>query len=401
MLSLLIFEKGCETAMQYHFDTPAPPRIGVESSKWDLMGPEPKPGVVPLSVADMEFLSPPQIITALEDTARSGMWGYTSWGDRYYEALRGWMSARHHWEIQRDWVAQVSGVVQGLGAAVRALTRPEDSILIQPPVYGPFSRAVRDNGRTLVESPLKLTGRRYEMDFDDLEEKLARPEVTAMILCSPHNPVGRVWTRQELKRLGDLCLANHVLVISDEIHNDLICPGQEHTVYAALGEDYARNCVIGTAASKTFSLAGLCCANLLIPDPEKKKALDQEIHRSGCYTHSIFGVRALEAGYTQCGDWVDQLMDYIQGNYRCLTEFLARRIPEAWASPLEGTYLAWVNLNCLEPDPKVRAGLLEQAGLYLSHGSGFGDGAFERFNLACARSTLEQALGRLAALLPA
>ena len=180
--------------MESQFDRPVPARVGVEAEKWDLMKPGLSPEIVPLSVADMEFTSPPAIINALEDTARSGLWGYTGWGERYFNALRGWMAARHGWEIRREWIVRVSGVVQGVNAAVRALTRRGDGIVIQPPVYPPFFRAVRDNGRTLVENPLRLANGRYEMDFDDLAEKLARPEVTALILCSPHNPVGRVWS---------------------------------------------------------------------------------------------------------------------------------------------------------------------------------------------------------------
>lgn len=327
--------------MESQFDRPVPARVGVEAEKWDLMKPGLSPEIVPLSVADMEFTSPPAIIKALEDTARSGLWGYTGWGERYFNALRGWMAARHGWEIRREWIVRVSGVVQGLNAAVRALTRPGDGIVIQPPVYPPFFRAVRDNGRTLVENPLRLANGRYEMDFDDLAEKLARPEVTALILCSPHNPVGRVWSEGELRRLGELCLKNHVLVISDEIHCDLIQPPFRHIPFPSLGEEFARNSVVGTACSKTFSLAGLCCANMLAPDPAKKEALEKEVERSGCGTYSIFGVRALEAGYEQCGPWLDELIAYVGDNYRYLRDFMARHFPGAFVPPMEGTYLAW------------------------------------------------------------
>lgn len=382
--------------MQSQFDRPAPPRVGMEAEKWDLMGRGLDPSVVPLSVADMEFLSPPQIIAALEETARFGMWGYTGWGDRYYNALHGWMLARHGVEISRDWVVRVNGVVQGLGAAVRAFTRPGEAVLIQPPVYPPFFRCVRDNGRILAESPLKRTDSGYEMDFEDLERQLARPEVTAMLLCSPHNPVGRVWTEGELRRLAQLCLEHHVLVISDEIHSDLAQKDHPHTVFAALGEAHARNCVMGTAASKTFSLAGLCCANMLVPDPAKKRALEAEVLRSGCTTHSTFGTVALEVGYTQCTPWLDELLDYVRGNYEYLRDFLARHFPALWLSPLEGTYLAWIDFAALEPDQEKRSRFLkEDARLFLSHGAPFGAPTFERMNLACARSVLAAALDRL------
>lgn len=268
--------------------------------------------------------------------------------------------------------------------------------VIQPPVYPPFFRSVRDNGRTLVENPLRLANGRYEMDFDDLAEKLARPEVAALILCSPHNPVGRVWSEEELRRLGELCLKNHVLVISDEIHCDLIQPPFRHIPFPSLGEAFAQNSVVGSACSKTFSLAGLCCANMLVPDPEKKAVLEREVGRSGCGTYSIFGVRALEAGYEQCGPWLDELIAYVGDNYRCLRDFMQASFPTAFVSPMEGTYLAWVDLSCLGMDAEERARFLEdEAQLYLSHGAPFGAPGFERFNLACPRSVLSAALDRL------
>ena len=384
--------------MECQFDRPAAPRVNMEAEKWDLMKPGLSPDIVPLSVADMEFASPPAIIAALEDTARSGLWGYTGWGDRYFNALRGWMASRHGWEVQRDWVVRVNGVVQGLNAAVRALTKPGDGIVIQPPVYPPFFRAVRDNGRTLVENPLRLKNGRYEMDFDSLADQLARPEVTAFILCSPHNPVGRVWTEEELRRLGGLCLKNHVLVISDEIHCDLVQPPFRHIPFASLGAEYAQNAVIGTACSKTFSLAGLCCANMLVPDPDKKAALEKEVERSGCGTYSIFGVRALEAGYEQCAPWLDELIAYIGENFRYLRAFMAAHFPAVHTAPLEGTYLAWLDLRPLGLEPKEQARFLEdEALLYLSHGAPFGAPGFERVNLACPRSVLSAALERLLA----
>jgi cystathionine beta-lyase len=346
----------------------------------------------------MEFLSPPQIVSALEETAKFGMWGYTGWGDRYYNAIHKWMKERHNWEISRDSIIRVNGVVQGLGAAVRAFTKPGDSIVIQPPVYFPFYTSVRDNDRVLVESPLKRTEQGYEIDFADLEEKLSRPEVTAMIICSPHNPVGRVWTEQELRRVGDLCLKYNVFVICDEIHNDLIHKGNTHTVYATLGEEYAKHCVIGTACSKTFSLAGLCLANMIVPDPENKALYEKEIHRSGCTTHSTFGTVALEVGYEQCGSWVDELVDYVYDNYLFMKQFLAEHFPSLWVATLEGTYLAWVNMSSLTADPAQRTAFLhDEAKLWLTHGGPFGDADFERINLACARSVLEQALDRLLA----
>ena len=384
--------------MNHLFDTVVPARLNAEAEKWDLLEGKYGADIVPLSVADMEFASPPAIVSALEETARSGLWGYTGWGDRYYQAIRGWWEERYHFHVERDWIVRTNGVVQGIYAAVRALTAPGDGILIQPPVYPPFYRAVRDNGRTLVESPLKLVNGRYEMDFDDLAHKLAQPTTTAMILCSPHNPVGRVWTREELKRLGDLCLEHQVLVISDEIHCDLTQSGHPHTVFASLGPDYAKNSVIGTACSKTFSLAGLCCANMLVPDPEKKAQMDKEVERSGCYTYSTFGVRALEVGYESCQPWLEELLVYVGENHRYLTQFMAQHFPQVWVAPLEGTYLAWLDLRALGLEAETQRHFLEEEALvFLSHGTGFGAPGFERVNLACPRSVLTAALERLLA----
>ena len=382
--------------MNHFFDQPIPPRVGVEVEKWDLMGPHPAPGVVPLSVADMEFRSPPAIVQAVEEMARSGLWGYAGWEDRYYNAIRSWASARHGWEVQRGWIIRTTGVVHGINAAVRAFTQPGEGIVIQPPVYPPFYQAVTENGRTLVESPLKLVNGHYEMDFDDLEDKLSRPSTTAMILCSPHNPVGRVWTRAELQRLGDLCLAHGVFMISDEIHCDLCQPNHPHTVYACLGEAYAHNCVIGMAASKTFSLAGLACGNILVPNGEHKAKLEAEVYRSGAYAQSCFGTLALEVGYEQCGPWVDQLLEYLWGNYQYLTNFLARHLPQVWVAPLEGTYLAWMDFTSLGLSETDLVEFLEQeAQLYLSHGTSYGGPGFMRLNLACSRAVLTAALQRL------
>lgn len=382
--------------MNHCFDQAIPPRIGVEVEKWDLMGENLDPSIVPLSVADMEFRSPPAIVQALEEMARSGLWGYAGWGDRYYNAIRSWVSRRYGWEVQREWIIRTTGVVHGINAAVRAFTQPGDGIVIQTPVYPPFYRAVRENGRTLLENPLKLVVGHYQMDFDDLEEKLSRPTTTAMILCSPHNPVGRVWTRKELQRVGDLCLAHGIFMISDEIHCDLCQSDHPHTVYASLGEEYAQQCVIGMAASKTFSLAGLACGNMIVPDEENKAILEAEVARSGAYAQSSFGTLALEVGYEQCEPWLEDLLAYLRENYQYLVDFMAQHFPQVWIAPLEGTYLAWIDYSSFGMDDPALADFLEhEAKLYLSHGINYGGKGFMRMNLACSRSVLQAALERL------
>lgn len=380
--------------MKYDFNT-AHTRVGMEAAKWDAIGPDPAPGVVPLSVADMELLSPPEIIEELKKTAEFGMWGYTWWGKPYADAVKHWMSTRHGWDIQQDWIVQTNGVVQGLYAAVRAYTQPGDNVLLLTPVYYPFYRAVNLNGRKVVECPLKLEKGRYVIDFDDFEEKAKQCRM--FILCSPHNPVGRVWTEEELRRMGDICLKHNVLVVSDEIHFDLIMPGYHHISYPTLGEKYADNCVMFTAASKTFSLAGLCVANAIIPNPALRKKLDDEVNVCGCYSYSIFGIRALETGYWKCGGWVDQLNEHIWGNYQYFKDFMAKNFPEVWVADLEGTYLCWFDCRCFGMDGQTLAKFLnEKAQLFLDDGFIFGpagDG-FERINLACTRKVLEDALAR-------
>lgn len=381
--------------MKYNFET-APARVNMEAAKWDAMGPAPAEGVVPLSVADMELLSPPQIIDELRQTAEFGMWGYTHWGERYAAAVKHWMSTRHNWDIQPDWIIQTNGVVQALYAVVRACTGPGDGVLLSTPVYPPFYHAVEENGRRVVESPLRLENGRYQIDFADFEEKAGQCRM--FILCNPHNPVGRVWTQEELRRVGDICLKHNVLVVSDEIHFDLIMPGYRHTSYATLGPDYADHCVVCTAASKTFSLAGLCVANILVPNAGLREKLDRQVSLSGCNSFSIFGMRALEAGYTQCADWVDQLNEHIWGNYLYLKEFMAQNFPEVWVADLEGTYLAWFDCRCFGMDGRALGEFLRsEAQLYLDDGYIFGpagDG-FQRINLACGRKVLEDALSRL------
>ena len=385
--------------MKYDFET-AHRRVGMEAAKWEELGPNPAPGVVPLSVADMELLSPPEIIEELKRTAEFGMWGYTQWGERYGGAVKHWMATRHGWDIQPEWIVQTNGVVQALYAAVRAYTQPGDNVLLLTPVYPPFYGAAKENGRKVVESPLRLENGRYQVDFEDFEEKAKG--CAMFILCNPHNPVGRIWTEEELRRMGDICRRHNVLVVSDEIHFDLVMPGYRHTCYPTLGEEYAGNCVMCCAASKTFSLAGLCVANILVPNPELRKKLKDEVMRSGCNTFSIFGMRALEVGYTQCAGWVDQLNEHVWGNYCYFREFMAQHFPQVWVAELEGTYLAWFDCRCFGMDGKTLGKFLrEEAQLYLDDGFIFGEAGdgFQRINLACSRKVLAEALDRFKAAL--
>lgn len=380
--------------MKYDFKH-AHTRANMEAAKWDVMGDQGSSDIVPLSIADMELLSPPEIIEELKKTAEFGMWGYTWWGERYAKAVRHWMSTRHSWEIEADWIVQLNGVVQGLNVAIRAYTEPGDGVLIQTPVYYPFYNAINHNKRKLLTNPIKLVNGRYEIDFDDFEKKVKDAKI--FLLCSPHNPVGRVWTEEELRRMGDICLANGVTVISDEIHCDIVMPGYRHTPYATLGEEYADKCVILSAASKTFSLAALCVANAIISNKELRERFDTEVNVSGCYTYSVFGIRALEVGYTECGEWVDELVEHIAGNYRYFKDFMAEHFPDVWVAELEGTYLCWFDCRCFGMKGGVLADYLKkEAKLYLDDGYIFGEegDGFERINLACTREILVKSLER-------
>jgi cystathionine beta-lyase len=357
--------------------------------------------LLPLWVADMDFCSPPPVIKALEERATHGVYGYSAPADSYYEAVQAWMARRYGREIDREWIVITPGVVAALYMMVQAYTVPGDKVLVQSPVYHPFYSAVEDNGRKVVRSPLRRAGNRYEMDFDDLAARAADPALKMAILCSPHNPVGRVWTAEELTRFGQICLDNDVLVISDEIHADLIYDGHTFTSYAALGERFARSSVVCTAPSKTFNLAGLKLSNIIIEDEALRDGLAQQLNRNGIWGTNAFGIVACEAAYRQGEPWLQAVMAYIQDNYRFLATYMAEHLPQLTIIPPEGTYLVWVDFGALGLDPEKRADMLrEEAGVWLNEGHMFGpDGAdFERINIACARSILATALARIKAL---
>ena len=385
-------------AQQYDFDT-VRSRRGMGASKWiwarNSSGVLPE-GVVPLSVADMEFRTAPEIIQALHDTAERGMWGYTEADSSYREAVAAWMERRHGWKLEKEWILQTSGVVQMLYSAVRAFTEPGEGVIIQTPVYYPFYNAIAKNGRTILENPLKRDGMDYTMDFDDLREKAGRAKM--LILCSPHNPVGRVWTRAELTELADICRENGLLVVADEIHADLVYAPHVHTAYGTLDPKYLDNCIIGTAASKTFSLAGLCCANAVVPNPDIRAKLEAQVNLDGCYTYSCFGMEALKAAYTKCEGWYRALLDYLWGNYRYFKDFMAAHFPKVPVADLQGTYLVWFDCSSFGLEPQALERFMQdEAGLFLDEGYIFGQcgACFERINLACPRAVLEGALERL------
>lgn len=357
-------------------------------------------GIVPFSVADMEFVEAPAVAEALESMARSAILGYTAPTDAYYDAVVDWQRTRHDWEARKEWVALAPGVVPAICTAVRAFTAPDDGVIVMPPVYYPFRRSIEDAGRRVVENPLVLVDdRRYEIDFAGLEEACRDPHTTMLVLCSPHNPVGRVWTAAELERVARICCDNGVFVCSDEIHNDLVMPGHEHTALArVMPEGRVGDCMVCTAPSKTFNLAGLQCSNIFIPDPGRKEAYERTARMNGFFSLNAFAYPVCEAVYRKAAPWLDEAIEVIAGNHRLVRDFCAERLPQLGVFDLEGTYLQWVDCRRLGLDPQaLEEFMTREARLFLDEGAIFGTGGagFERINLACPRAVLLEALERL------
>lgn len=368
------------------------------SVKWDfnqrIFGRE---DILPLWVADMDFQAPQAVVEALVNRAKHGIYGYSDSMDGYYEALIDWMLKRHDWLIERDWITFSPGIVPALNELVRSLTKQGDKVLLQSPVYPPFFQAIRNHGREVVNSQLRLENGRYRMDFADLEEKFVSG-VKMMILCNPHNPVGRVWERDELNQLGELCLAHDVIVISDEIHGDLIYEGHRHIPFATLSSDLALQSIICTAPSKTFNLAGLQTSNLIIPNAKYRQAFCASMNLTGIHHPNVFGITALEAAYRHGWEWLNQLMYYLGENVEYLTSFLAQELPQITATQPEGTYLIWLDFRELGMQPRdLQKFLVHKAGVGLNAGYIFGSGGegFARLNIGCSRSVVEEGLKRI------
>ena len=364
------------------------------------MAPEPVKGsgLVPLTIADQEFAVAPEITDAVCKAAAHGIYGYTYADSEYRSAVNSWMLRRHNWNISKHNLFTVNGVVTALGIAVRALTTEGEGIVIQPPVYPPFAGTVRKNNRILVENPLILRSNTYEIDFDDLDSKTRPQNVKMLILCSPHNPVGRVWTKQELLRLGEICKRNNIIVLADEIHNDLIHNGAEHTVFASLG-DFADFTVTCTAVSKTFNLAGLACSNILISNDTIADRFKAAAERENTSCVPYFARAATIAAYTKAEQWLDELNGVIESNFNLLYSFLRTELPMLNAIRAEGTYLAWIDMRSLGLSDSALEELMLKNYLALDEGYIFGTGGsgFERWNLALPQNELKAALERLKA----
>jgi len=382
-------------------------RKGTNCLKYDYAVERGKPAdVLPLWVADMDFTVSEEITKSLHAAVDHGIYGYTQPKDAYYNAITNWMEKKHNWKTKREWIMKTPGVVFALGAAVKAFTKPGDAVLIQNPVYYPFTNIIRDNDRRVIDNTLVYEKRvtegksQYSIDYEDFERKIVQENIKLFILCNPHNPVGRVWNREELQYLGEICLRHHVIVVSDEIHNDFVYPGFEHTVFANVDPRFAEFTVTCTAPSKTFNLAGLQISNIFISNETLREAFQKEIDKTGYDEPNALGAVACEAAYRGGQEWLDQLRAYLLENLNFLRAYLQEKIPQIHLVEPEGTYLVWLDCSELGISGKeLDQFIVEKAGLWLDGGAMFGpSGAdFQRVNIACPRATLELALDKLKA----
>ena len=354
--------------------------------------------VLPFWVADMDFPIAREIQQALLERCQHAIFGYSESDTDYFNAVHNWYTAHFHWDTKIEWLTKTPGVVFALAMAVKAFTQKGESVLIQQPVYYPFTEVIEDNERKLVNSPLVLRNNHYEIDFEDLEAKIIANNVKLMLLCSPHNPVGRVWTRAELQKVGDICLKHGVIVVSDEIHGDFTWKNNVQTVFASLGEAYAQNCIICTAPSKTFNIAGLQVSNIFIPNQTLRRKFRKQVAAAGYSKVNTLGLVACQAAYTYGEDWLTQVKAYIESNIKFVDDYLLQNIPQIKLLQPEGTYLVWLDCSALGLTAEKREQWLwHKARLWLDGGGIFGKEGqnFERINVACPKATLLQGLEQL------
>lgn len=378
--------------MKYDFDKTID-RRATNSYKWDSA----PGGVLPMWVADMDFRTAPAIIDALQKRVAHGIFGYTRVPDAYYGAVTSWFSRRHGWDIDREWIIYTSGVVPAVSAVIKALTVPGDKVIVQTPVYNCFFSSIRNNGCEIVSNPLRRTADTYEMDFDALERCAADPRAKVMLLCNPHNPAGRVWTPDELTRLGNICLRNGVTVVADEIHCELVYQGFKYTPFASLSDAFLHRSVTCVSPSKAFNIAGLQIANIVAFDNDLRSRIDKAININEVCDVNPFGVAATIAAYNEGEEWLNQLVDYLHGNYEAMAEFCRRELPEFPITRLEGTYLVWMDCSSLGmPSDALEHALLDDARLWLNAGTMYGaEGeGYMRWNIACPRSVMLDGLNR-------
>ncbi|MFA6729721.1 MAG: MalY/PatB family protein [Eubacteriales bacterium] len=373
-------------------------RRGTGSEKWNMLYGEGKPNppfTVPLSVADMEFTLPRPIVKGLKKHLKNCVLGYTEPTDEYFREVTRWMEDRHMFSPKKEWFTLYPGVIPAIFDIISKLTEKGDHVLVTPPVYYPFKDAILQTGRVMDVSPLVIADGEYRINFDGFERACSRPEVKLFILCSPHNPVGRVWTRQELIDICDICLKHNVLVIADEIHFDLIMPGNSHVSVGTFEEKYLKNCILCTSPSKTFNLAGLQCSNIFAADEKIRLALSRG---RGYFSLNAFAYPVCILAYRECGEWLKSLIKVIDENKNLIKRFIAEKIPQIKVFELQGTYLQWLDFRALRLDDKALEEFLQtKAGIFADEGYIFGEGGsgFERLNIACPTGVILDSLNRL------
>lgn len=380
--------------MKYNFDEIIP-RRGTNSYKWDSAG---DADVLPMWVADMDFRTAPPVVEALRKRVEHGIFGYVRVPDAYYAAVTNWFARRHDWQIEKEWIIYTTGVVPALSAVIKALTAPGDKVMVQTPVYNCFFSSIRNNGCGMIANPLIYRNGTYQIDFADLEQKAADPSVKVLLLCNPHNPSGRVWTKQELTRIGDICIRNNVWVVADEIHCELVFPGHTYIPFASISQEFLMHSVTCTSPSKAFNLAGLQIANIISADTDIRTKIDKAININEVCDVNPFGVEALMAAYNDGEEWLEELKQYLFANYNYLRVYFEEYLPEFPVATLEGTYLVWADCSVLNQssDETVKT-LLEKEKLWVNEGSLYGEAGegFIRINIACPRQQLIEGLNRL------
>jgi cystathionine beta-lyase len=390
--------------MKYNFDQIID-RKGTNASKWEpqvlnqLFGEE---DLLPFWVADMDFKVAQPIVDAIVKAAEHGIYGYSIRPEEYYKAIIDWTEKRFGWKIDKEWIDYTPGIVPAVNYAIQAFCMPGDKVVIQQPVYYPFSNAINNNGCHVVSNDLVFDGEKYNMDFEDLESKLKDPKVTMMILCSPHNPVSRVWDLEDLKKVAQLCLENNVFLISDEIHNDLVYSGYKHTIFGLVGEEFLDNLMVCTAPSKTFNLAGMQSSNVIIPNPVHRQRFRRILEKNSIGGQNPLSIVSLIAAYTEGEEWLEQLLEYFEGNIKFIEEYLKEKLPKAKMIKPQATYLAWIDFSGYESDSKKLEELMaKKAKVAMDGGTWFGDqgAGYMRLNFACPREMLKKGLDRIAAAL--
>ncbi len=379
--------------MKYDFDKQIS-RRKTDSYKWDSAENE---DILPMWVADMDFHTAPAIVHALLQRVEHGIFGYTHVPDSYYKAVTDWFARRHNWQIDCEWIIYTSGVVPAISAIIKALTVAGDKVLVQTPVYNCFFSSIRNNGCEMVSSPLAFAVNTYTIDYEDLERKAADPKVKAMLLCNPHNPVGRVWKRQELVRIGEICIRHGVTIVSDEIHCELVFPGHRYTPFASISEDFLQHSVTCISPSKAFNIAGLQIANIVCADANRQAKINRAINDNEVCDVNPFGVIATQAAYNEGEEWLNRLIEYLHANYLYMLEFCREHLPEFPIAELEGTYLVWMDCRKLGiHSEELERRLVAEAKLWLNAGTMYGmDGeGFMRWNIACPHATLAEGLKR-------